>query len=81
MKQVTAVRNVPGIFEKEAQPGSGRVAGTPVETIASGTKMTVKVYYDDSLYATKVDVITEEKTTEEQAAPDQATGWPAGSGK
>jgi hypothetical protein len=52
--------------------GLWEVVGTPVETIASGDKMTVKVYYDDKFYATKVDVFTENKNTQEQPAP----GWP-----
>lgn len=37
--------------------GLWEVAGTPIETIASGNKMTVKVYYDDNLDVTKVEVL------------------------
>lgn len=41
--------------------GLWEVVGTPVETIANGDKMTVKVYYDADSYATKVEAHVESK--------------------
>ncbi|MGO9021661.1 MAG: hypothetical protein ACLQVJ_25270 [Syntrophobacteraceae bacterium] len=49
--------------------GLWEVVGTPVETIASGEKMTIKVTYDDNLYATKIDIHTESK--KEESTDDQ----------
>lgn len=47
--------------------GLWEVAGTPIEALASGTKMTVKVIYDHTMHVRKVIVYTPGKTTEKQA--------------
>lgn len=41
--------------------GLWEVVGTPVESIASGDQYTVKVFYDDNSYVTKVDSTKEIK--------------------
>jgi hypothetical protein len=49
--------------------GLWEIVGTPAEAIANGTKMTVKISYDDNLYATKVEVSKDKQDTEDQPPP------------
>ncbi|MFZ2448544.1 MAG: hypothetical protein WAW37_19460 [Syntrophobacteraceae bacterium] len=52
--------------------GLWEVVGTPVESIASGDQYTVKVFYDDNSYVTRVDTKKEIKSP--QAPPPEPEG-------